>query len=99
LVWFLIEYKIIRHQDYLMITIKNFNQQFECHTARQVLKVLNDHHKEKSVTLAYVVPSGIQRIVFVDVNKDGSVVDSYKDINIDLAFLTNIFQLELNNEA
>ncbi|MGI2115585.1 hypothetical protein ACRWQL_00895 (plasmid) [Shewanella sp. HL-SH4] len=81
-----------------MIVIKNIYQRLECHSAQQVLDMLSQY-RGKSVTLAYVLPSGIERVVFVDVNQDGTAVDSYKDIQIDLVYLTNIFHLELNIEV
>ncbi|QIR16460.1 hypothetical protein [Shewanella aestuarii] len=77
-----------------MLTIRNFNQRIECDSAKMTLETLQSF-KGLSLSISYIAPSGLNRVIFVTVNLDGEVEDSYNATKIDLTYLTKIFMLEL----
>jgi len=75
-----------------MFKIVNFGNDSHCKNAQEVLGTLIDDYMGQSVSVIISMPSGIKHTLFVDVDMQGKVTDSYTSKRITLEALKNIVE-------
>ncbi|MBW0298709.1 hypothetical protein B4P00_21295 [Shewanella xiamenensis] len=70
-----------------MYKIKSFGKDSIPISARDVIDTLNSRYQGSSVAIHIKKPSGIIHVIFVDVDPDGTVTDSYTQLPITVEFL------------
>ncbi|PCI58863.1 MAG: hypothetical protein COB35_12660 [Gammaproteobacteria bacterium] len=62
----------------MAVLIKNFGNDMECNTLAEFKKALTEKYVGRNVSIVSTLPSGIKTSVFVDVQEDGSLIESYR---------------------
>jgi hypothetical protein len=61
----------------MTVLIKDLGDDVSCNSKEELEKVLLQKYLGKSISLVSKLPSGIGHITFVDVQADGTAIDSY----------------------
>ena len=61
----------------MTVLIKGFGDDVACNSKTELKDELLQSYAGKSISLVSKLPSGIRHVTFVDVQADGSAIDSY----------------------